>query len=672
MARVGSRKKFNIQSLMDADNSVLAIEELATPQDAVQMTNALLLAIESTATWFAWSNEVIQLCLDIKDTLTSVIKSTEKYSIDVWKILLNVQPLSPVTLLYNVLQYSLDGCMLKQHEHKKLNGSSEPKLLPNFGPNKKQRQAKVLRNLRIVHHYLTFTEEMMRNSFTSSAMTGKSQEEWDNGRSVIDSESTLKQEGALVGLTCIYQLYVPRFVKFPGLSRSDLEATMVAVNMTMKSQKPKSSPAKADDKGATKKTPMLKMPGSNVMKGISFVNNFMYYSVNKGGAKKEFAEMQHSVDPNTVAAVWRLPDTPTVSFFSKFSLPNVHVDQELQLRVPREVFENEPLYKDQLHQHVGAKDFTISARLLCAHRLPGIKNVDEDAANVFIGNAKYARAKEKTQGSQSSSSSDSLGTSSTESIGRPPRTTTAAKASTSDGSGVLGLKGGMLGLGLFANKKPVEVTDTLIIHFHGGGFISMSSFSHEDYTRKWTKLNNTPILSVDYRLAPVYPFPVPLLDCWWSYKWAVENASKVLGREIKRFVLTGDSAGGNLAAAVSLKAIQEGYRVPDGVVLSYPALDLAREVIYPSRLLALRDVVLPYAFLAVALDAYLPTDTKYDPHTNPLCSPIVASDELLRKFPPCYISVGNKDPLHDDSIVFASKLKRCVLSWTVLRLACSN
>ena len=58
-----------------------------------------------------------------------------------------------------------------------------------------------------------------------------------------------------------------------------------------------------------------------------------------------------------------------------------------------------------------------------------------------------------------------------------------------------------------AFKKKTEPPKTVIFHIHGGGFISMSSFIHQTYTRKWANNLNVPVLSVDYGKAPEYPFP---------------------------------------------------------------------------------------------------------------------------------------------------------------------
>jgi hormone-sensitive lipase len=64
-----------------------------------------------------------------------------------------------------------------------------------------------------------------------------------------------------------------------------------------------------------------------------------------------------------------------------------------------------------------------------------------------------------------------------------------------------------------AFQKKSDPPKTVIFHIHGGGFISMSSFIHQTYTRKWANSLKVPIISVDYGKAPEYPFPEGLYDC---------------------------------------------------------------------------------------------------------------------------------------------------------------
>jgi len=68
-------------------------------------------------------------------------------------------------------------------------------------------------------------------------------------------------------------------------------------------------------------------------------------------------------------------------------------------------------------------------------------------------------------------------------------------------------------------KKTSTSMETIIFHIHGGGFVSQSSFVHQMYVRKWANTIGVPVFSVDYRKAPVYPYPNGLDDCYQTYMW---------------------------------------------------------------------------------------------------------------------------------------------------------
>lgn len=122
------------------------------------------------------------------------------------------------------------------------------------------------------------------------------------------------------------------------------------------------------------------------------------------------------------------------------------------------------------------------------------------------------------------------------------------------------------------NSKPIS--STLLIHIHGGGFISMSSFSHQCYTRLFAKRTNIPVFSIDYRLSPENPYPLGFDDCWQAYNWLLKNSLKYFGIDTKKVILTGDSAGGNLVSAITIACIKKGVRKPDGLFLMYPGMHL--------------------------------------------------------------------------------------------------
>ena len=196
---------------------------------------------------------------------------------------------------------------------------------------------------------------------------------------------------------------------------------------------------------------------------------------------------------------------------------------------------------------------------------------------------------------------------------------------------------------------------TLVIHIHGGGFISMSSASHQVYTRKWVNALNLPIISVDYRLAPEHPFPAALDDVWQVYNWLLVNSKEQLGIEPSKVILVGDSAGGNLALTLTYKALQAGVKVPDGIVLGYPAVNLSRRNFTDSLLFTLEDLIVPHTFLKLCLSSYI-QDPDLDADSNPYLSPLAIPDEDLQRFPSVRMLVGSSDPLHDDCWRFLEKL----------------
>ncbi|XP_068189171.1 lipase, hormone-sensitive a isoform X2 [Antennarius striatus] len=146
----------------------------------------------------------------------------------------------------------------------------------------------------------------------------------------------------------------------------------------------------------------------------------------------------------------------------------------------------------------------------------------------------------------------------------------------------------------------------LLIHFHGGGFVAQTSKSHENYLRLWSKELNVPVFSVDYSLSPEGPFPRALEECFYAYCWALNNCH-LLGSTAERVCLAGDSAGGNLCITVSMKAMNTGIRVPDGIMAAYPATLLTTDA-SPSRLLTLIDPLLPLGVLTKCINAYAGED----------------------------------------------------------------
>jgi len=124
----------------------------------------------------------------------------------------------------------------------------------------------------------------------------------------------------------------------------------------------------------------------------------------------------------------------------------------------------------------------------------------------------------------------------------------------------------------------------LVLDLPGGGFIAMSPEHHADYLSHWARLLKVPILSVNYRKAPRFPYPCGFEDVWYVYKSLIDSNGSVMGINKTnpstplRIVLVGDSAGGNLSAGVTIKSLLSGVRAPDGLALIYPVLDFCGEI----------------------------------------------------------------------------------------------
>ena len=110
--------------------------------------------------------------------------------------------------------------------------------------------------------------------------------------------------------------------------------------------------------------------------------------------------------------------------------------------------------------------------------------------------------------------------------------------------------------------------EEIILHIHGGGFLAMSSFSHQSYTREWVNSLDIPLFSVDYRLAPEYAFPAAVEDVYDFYLFIIQNKTTLFRNlNIKRIILAGDSAGGNLAFVLTMLLITNKLQLPDALFL---------------------------------------------------------------------------------------------------------
>lgn len=182
----------------------------------------------------------------------------------------------------------------------------------------------------------------------------------------------------------------------------------------------------------------------------------------------------------------------------------------------------------------------------------------------------------------------------------------------------------------------------LVIYYHGGGFIFGSPRSHRTIATHLARTSGATVLSVDYRLAPEHPAPTAHLDAYAAYLWALES-----GYAPASVALTGDSAGGNMALAVAVRARERGVQQPACLVLMSPALDLAGEG-ESHRTMA--DAPLVNRELADLFNTlYVPDGDLRSPDVTPFYAD-------MSGLPPVLVHVGSWEMLRDDSITIAARI----------------
>jgi len=187
--------------------------------------------------------------------------------------------------------------------------------------------------------------------------------------------------------------------------------------------------------------------------------------------------------------------------------------------------------------------------------------------------------------------------------------------------------------------RPRKITTpTVLLYLHGGGFVVGSLESHHAICAEIADFAGAELVSIDYRLAPDYRWPAQTDDGFAVLKHLLSSEGKV--------VLVGDSAGGNLAAGLALRAREEGHSGVAGQVLIYPVLggDLDTGS-YVEMAEAPGLTTADVAYYREILQA---------PAKNPVAEPLHASS--VDGLPPAFITVAHFDPLRDDGRRYAARL----------------
>lgn len=210
------------------------------------------------------------------------------------------------------------------------------------------------------------------------------------------------------------------------------------------------------------------------------------------------------------------------------------------------------------------------------------------------------------------------------------------------------VEGGSIAARLY---RPFGDGDALpgIIYIHGGGWVLCSLDTHDNVCRNLAASIGAIVVSVDYRMAPEYHFPVASDDCLATVRWIAAHASS-LGIDPARLVVGGDSAGGNLAAVTALRIRDEGGPALAGQMLIYPVTDDIAAG-YPSYTEFAEGFGLTADDMAWFWEHYVP-DPKV--RTHPHASPLRA--ESLADLPPALVLTAGCDVLRDEGEAYAGRL----------------
>ena len=198
----------------------------------------------------------------------------------------------------------------------------------------------------------------------------------------------------------------------------------------------------------------------------------------------------------------------------------------------------------------------------------------------------------------------------------------------------------------------VAGSQNLLVFFHGGGWVIGSIETHEDLCRQLANACNAVVVSVDYRLAPESPFPFPVDDCVAGLEWAV-GCREAWGVDGITGV-AGDSAGGNLAAAVALKDGELPTPQVECQVLLYPATDSNLD----SR--SYLDFAEGYGLTRNAMAWFWQQYMGEEAASQPMASPLQA--KALAGLPSAYIVTAEYDTLRDEGDAYAKRLQEAGVS----------
>lgn len=196
--------------------------------------------------------------------------------------------------------------------------------------------------------------------------------------------------------------------------------------------------------------------------------------------------------------------------------------------------------------------------------------------------------------------------------------------------------------------RPRDGVLPAIVYFHGGGWVIGDVDTHDGLCRQLSYDAQAVVVSVDYRRAPEHPFPAAVDDCAAAASWVLSNAAQ-LEIEPSRVSVAGDSAGANLAAVTSQRLLADGRRIASQA-LAYPVTDSDLDTGSYRR--CGEGFGLTAADMRWYFDQYAPPGVD---RSHPELSPLRSAD--LSGLPPTYIATCELDPLRDEGLAYAERLR---------------
>ena len=196
--------------------------------------------------------------------------------------------------------------------------------------------------------------------------------------------------------------------------------------------------------------------------------------------------------------------------------------------------------------------------------------------------------------------------------------------------------------------RHAEVPTGLVVYFHGGGHVMGSIGIMDNVAREIAHASGAAVISVEYRLAPEHPFPEGLDDCEAVARWALAHAAD-FDTAPDLVTVAGESAGGNLSAAVALRLRDAGITSLAGQALLYPGVAAGAE--FPSEV-EFDGLIRSRKAAELNWQAYAGgRDISRDPYAAPLYA------ETLAGLPPALVVLGGCDMLRDEGRAYAARLR---------------